>query len=976
MLSIRMRLTEAAVDQLSCPVERIRAHYSVVVVGSGYGGAIAAARLARAGQAVCLLERGRELRPGDFPTTAHEATEQFQVSGPEGHVGSPLGLYDLHANVGMSVFVGCGLGGTSLINAGVALKAEPRVFQDPRWPASLRTDPAALDTFYERACAMLEPAPYPEDRPALAKLGALQASAERLGGRFYRPPINVTFADRVNRAGVSQPACTLCGDCVSGCNTGAKNTLLMNYLPDAVAHGAEIYTQISVRWVERQDNRWIVHYRALDTGREAFDAPEMFVGADVVVLAAGTLGSTEILLRSREHGLATSGRLGHRFTGNGDVLAFSYNAGRPIDGIGFGHHDHAGRTPPVGPCIAGIVDLREQPELRDGMVIEEGSIPGALGSLLPPAFSAIGKAGANTATGVAARAQQRARELESLVLGSYTGAVRNTQTYLVMTHDQDDGVMRLDDDQVVVDWKSVGDERIFQLVDERLHTATAAIEGIHVRDPLWSELTGDSLISVHPLGGCVIADDAAQGVVDDRHRVYAGESGQAVHDGLYVADGSVVPCPLGVNPLLTISALAERAVALLASDRGWAIDDSAAVPQTTTPAPATVGIEFTERMQGWYSTDATADYDRAAELGRQEGCELSFTLTIVSRDVDTMLRDPQHTARMTGTVTASHLSASPLQVEDGEFHLFVDDPADPTVKRMRYRMRLVAEDGTVCFFDGFKLMRDSNWTRLWPDTTTLYVTLSEDAAGERPLARGVLNIAAPDFARQLTTTRAVNASSEAQRLEALARFGTTFAGVLFHTYGGLHLDAGPAAAPPRKRRELRLPVPDVHPLLGDGGARSLLTRYAGGGRGPVLLVPGAAESSALFTLDTLPASLAEYLWLDGRDVWLLDHRGSHRLGGGASAERADLAADVRLALRQVRHVTGAGEVAVLGHGTGSAALLEAALAGDGGIAVAVCVDGGRRVQLSVAPDCGEDCVSGPNAPRDSYRWLADHLVAP
>jgi hypothetical protein len=74
--------------------------------------------------------------------------------------------------------------------------------------------------------------------------------------------------------------------------------------------------------------------------------------------------------------------------------------------------------------------------------------------------------------------------------------------------------------------------------------------------------------------------------------------------------------------------------------------------------------------------------------------------------------------------------------------------------------------------------------------------------------------------------------------------------------------------------------------------------------------------------------------------------------------------------------TGASEVAVLGHGTGSASLLEAALAGDGGIGVAVCVEGGRRVQLSLGPDCAEDCVTGPNAPRDSYRWLADHLVAP
>src|SRR5437868_13787328 len=94
--------------RLSSPIEDIQDHYPVVVVGSGYGGAIAASRLARAGQRVCLLERGCELRPGDFPNTPSEAAEQFQTSGPEGHLGAPLRLYDLRLHEGMSVFAVCG----------------------------------------------------------------------------------------------------------------------------------------------------------------------------------------------------------------------------------------------------------------------------------------------------------------------------------------------------------------------------------------------------------------------------------------------------------------------------------------------------------------------------------------------------------------------------------------------------------------------------------------------------------------------------------------------------------------------------------------------------------------------------------------------------------------------------------------------------------------------------------------------------
>ncbi|MGZ4396714.1 MAG: GMC family oxidoreductase N-terminal domain-containing protein, partial [Gaiellaceae bacterium] len=229
-----------AFARLSSPLEQIRDHYTVVVIGSGYGGAIAASRLARAGQDVCLLERGREFMPGEFPDTQLELTAQTQADSPVGHVGSRTALVDIRANKDMNVLIGCGLGGTSLINANVSLEAEPAVFDDPVWPQALRDDLGGLVAEgLDRARAMLEPVPYPESSPKLHKLEALERSAEAMGAPFYRPPINVTFKDRVNAAGIEQPACTLCGDCVSGCNVGAKNTTQMNYLPDAKRHGAE-----------------------------------------------------------------------------------------------------------------------------------------------------------------------------------------------------------------------------------------------------------------------------------------------------------------------------------------------------------------------------------------------------------------------------------------------------------------------------------------------------------------------------------------------------------------------------------------------------------------------------------------------------------------------------------------------------------------------------------------------------------------
>jgi cholesterol oxidase len=944
-----MGASDRQLRRLSTPIELIRERYNVVVVGSGYGGAISASRMARAGRSVCLLERGKELQPGEYPDTELEAAAQFQVDLPEEHIGSRTGLYDLRQNPNMNVFVGCGLGGTSLVNANVALQADPRVFDDAAWPEEIRTDLATrIAAGYQQAREMLKPSPLPQS-VRLDKLDALQSSSREFpDGTFYRPPINVTFQDppgNVNHVGAFQQACSMCGDCCSGCNYAAKNTVLMNYLPDAFNHGAEIFTQAAVRWVEAAGaGGWRVHYQPLYTGQEQFDAPTEFVDGDIVIISAGTLGSTEIMLRSGEQGLPLSPRLGERFTGNGDVLAFSYNGDVTVDGVGWGARP-PGRLPAVGPTITGVIDLRDTTDVRQGMVIEEGAVPGAMGPALPAAWAdAADLLGRDTERGLADRIRERERELESLLLGPHAGADRNTQTYLVMTHDRGNGTLRLVGDRLRLDWPGVGTEPIFEQVQRNLIDATRPLGGTYLPNPIWTKLLGHSLITVHPLGGCPMGTDVDHGVVDHQGRVFNPDGG-APHEGLYVADGSVIPVPLGVNPLLTISALAERCCALIAQDKHWTIDYTLPSAPPGPPAPLTVGIEFTERMQGYISTSVTdvsaAGYARGEDAGQRENSPFSFVLTIAAQDADRLVHDPGHEARMLGEVQAPALSPHPLVVTEGWFSLFIRDPERVATRDMRYRMRMISREGKGYFFTGFKYVHDGSGLDMWPATTTLYVSIQAGPDDSGPvLATGILRIKPLDFLRQLRTMQVLNAASEVARLEKLAEFGEYFGGVLYRTYGGVF--ARPVRfdphAPPRKTRQLRLAAPEVHPFRTDDGVELLLTRYRGGDRGPVMVSHGLGVSSKIFTIDTIETTLAEYLFAAGFDVWLLDYRASIDLPASATQFTADDVAryDYPAAVATIRDRSGAASVQAMVHCFGSATFTMAMLTGLQGVRSAVC----------------------------------------
>jgi cholesterol oxidase len=789
-------------QQLSQPIGRLKSHYEVVVVGSGYGGAIAASRLARAGWQVCLLERGREIAVGEFPATAWRGFWELQYNTQIGRKGSPLGLFEIHVNEDVNAVVGCALGGTSLINAGVALEPDERVWKDPRWPMEIVADFASVKDGYSRAREMLQPTRLPDEFGALQKLTALHLSARELGlaKTYSRPPINVTFNDGINPAGVYQKACNACGDCMSGCNVSAKNTTMMNYLPDAVNHGAFIFTQVEVRSVERVQDKWLLRYHLVGVGRELFAAPKLFLTADMVIIAAGTIGSTAILLRSKDRGLAISDAVGRRFSGNGDVLAFAYNTNRPIHGVGFGTR-RRGRVPDVGPCITGIIDHRDTSELRAGFVIEEGSLPGAIGILLPVILSAASAlVGQSVGSGNWLKRRfnqlkqrfkwlkQRFRIAKSFLMGPYRGAVRNTQTYLVMAHDNEDGRITLDSEhQPRISWPRAGYEHIYEIINSTLYRATKALGGDFVQDPLWSKLLGRRLVTVHPLGGCCMGANAETAVVDHLGRPFCGDTGHEVHKTLHLADGSIVPVSLGVNPLLTISALAERCCALIAKGHGREIDYTVKSNNEAQDSQASppVGLHFTETMRGLFLGGSNRrDHAGAETSGKQIG--MAFTLTITTDNLQRMLNDETHSAAMLGTLTCEALSHRPMTITEGTFNLFVKDPKDPTVRYMLYRGILRTASGESFGFDGKKTITRGSPLNAWKQTTTLNATVSRrNHENATVIGHAELHIAFGDFLRQLITFKATNATTIFARLAALVSFGKFFAGVLLVEYGGV-----------------------------------------------------------------------------------------------------------------------------------------------------------------------------------------------
>jgi cholesterol oxidase len=519
--------------------------YDAVVVGSGFGGGITACRLAIAGWRVCVLERGRRFGPDDFISEPIQAPTLLWH-----HWLNPGGIFDLRMFKDIVVLTAAGVGGGSLVYANVQLRAQPEVFASG-WPAGV--DRANLDPYYERVESVLEPVAVP-DRIDVPRSRAFRAMAAAAGKASEALPIAVHFdGERTNPfSGVPQGACTCTARCDIGCPKRAKNTIDLTYLARAEREGAHVRPHCEVRRLHPpsvQGGPWRVDFRGLgDTDDGSVEAP-------VLVLCAGTLGSTRLLLRNRRRLPRLSPALGTHFSGNGDALGAAFNPSRA--GVTDAHTD-------FGPVMTTRIDYWDPHRF----MVADGA--------LPPKFTFLIKILRGEAALVGWRKHlllrlkwlavqlgfsDRLVTPRTVKLDLDDDPISNSLVFLMLGQDAADGRMRLTRvfRQFDVQWDGRGSARLFEAMKRTTTELGEAAEA----EPFFALGAGPfgKDITVHPLGGCPMADDPAAGVVDPYGRVHG-------YPGLLVSDGSIVPTAVGVNPSETIAALAERNVERLIADGG------------------------------------------------------------------------------------------------------------------------------------------------------------------------------------------------------------------------------------------------------------------------------------------------------------------------------------------------------------------------------------------------------------------------
>jgi len=479
----------------------------VAVIGSGYGGAVIAARLARRAR-VLVIERGAWWRPGDFPESISGLARAYMGRG------NPGGLWSMRLGAGTGLAFASAFGGSSVVNYGITAQPDDHAFAG--WPVTAHE----LSPWFERARRELGASANPrgDELPDKRVLDELE------------PEARVDLENTIDWS-----ACVRCGRCVPGCNHGAKRSLDRTYLAQAIHAGAELRLRTEVRSLTAEAGGYRLEL-AGPGGRE-------WVSARRVVVAAGTLGTLDLLHRSQ---VPLAPMFGRRMSMNGDGLAFLYDTRRALAT----HH---------GAPISTSVRLRfedDEGALRTLMVMS-GRVPRAALRLAGAGLAVL----AGVLIDRRDRREQPAgrwlRRIRDLIAVTERGALTRSFMYKLDGQDTSGGNARFTSSGAVVDWPDYVDDPVLQFAAARLRQWADRIGGVVIPDV--ARLPGMRSFSVHPLGGCRMGRDGLDGVVDAVGRVFDPRGG--VHPGLRIADGSIVRGSLGVPPSLTIAALSERIAA-------------------------------------------------------------------------------------------------------------------------------------------------------------------------------------------------------------------------------------------------------------------------------------------------------------------------------------------------------------------------------------------------------------------------------
>ena len=519
--------------------------YDVVVIGSGFGGSVTACRLAQKGYSVCILERGHRWKTEDYPRAPTD-NWWWDVDKPA----SKNGWIDLQMYDDMGVAQGAGVGGGSLIYANIFIDAEPFVFENG-WPDEITYE--TLKPYYEKTAKVINPSQIPDNQlTERAKL--MKHAAEKIGegSRYRKLDLAVSFSENwnyeldnpfdeehthryTNPQGVEQGTCIHCGNCDIGCTVKAKNTLDLNYIPLAEQYGAVVKPLHLVNKITPLSEKgYCVDFDVIDPQTEVMRAGK--INAKKVIVAAGTMGTNALLLKCRdEYGTLPklSDELGKNWSSNGDFLTPAVYPDKEI-------------SPTRGPTISSAIDFLDGSENGKRFFVEDGGFPDVLGNALQE-YNSSAKLGF-MADSISAAI--RDRNPVSCIMPWFGQGVDAADGELSLKRSWIPPFRKKMD----LDWNVNKSEATIQAMVDMHKKLSEATGGKPLVPPTWKFLK--DLVTPHPLGGCKMGTHRCNGVVNHKGEVFD-------YPGLYIADGSIFPVAIGLNPSKTIAALAERIADLI-----------------------------------------------------------------------------------------------------------------------------------------------------------------------------------------------------------------------------------------------------------------------------------------------------------------------------------------------------------------------------------------------------------------------------